>query len=596
MNFAEQVGDQLLEMGYTHCLFLAGGNVMHLVEACRTRFHMVPVVHEVSAVIAAEYFNESNQDGKRAFVVVTAGPGITNAMTGLAGAWLESRDVLLLGGQVKSADLATNGLRQLGIQEIDGVSIAAPITKASVRIERPIPMDRFRHLVESGRRGRPGPVFLEICLDAQAAPGSTGDEAPTPTAAAHDLSPGDLPAVWFEALAALRTAERPLILLGGGVSRATARSLRRRLESLGVPISVTWNAMDRLPSDSPVYAGRPNTWGMRWANLAIQQSDFIVALGSRLGLQQTGFAWQEFAPRARIVQVDLDSAELAKGRPRVEWRVQADANAAAESLTQSISPDPRWSQWRGFVAGLRAKLPLVEGSNLHDGPELVPQTFVEQLSAVMAQGDVLIPGSSGGAFTVAMQVFENKEDQIVVSNKGLASMGYGLSGAIGASLANPSRRVFLTEGDGGFAQNLQELGTVAINDLNLKIFLMSNRGYASIRMTQRNYFGGAYVGCDHESGLGLPDWGLLASAWGIPFAELTRDWTTNAAVLQLLDSPGPAMFSVPVSPEQAYWPKIGSRVLPDGSMASAPLHMMSPELPEELARECMPYLIEGEHS
>ena len=212
----------------------------------------------------------------------------------------------------------------------------------------------------------------------------------------------------------------------------------------------------------------------------------------------------------------------------------------------------------------------------------------------MAEGDVLIPGSSGGAFTVAMQVFQNKDGQTVVSNKGLASMGYGLAGAIGACLANPTRRVVLTEGDGGFAQNLQELGTVAINALNLKIFVMSNRGYASIRMTQRNYFSGAYVGCDQDTGLGLPDWARLAAAWDLPFRELSRDWLTDREALGLLEQQGPALFVVPVSPEQSYWPKIGSRVLPDGSMASAPLHMMSPDLPEHLATECMQYLTEGE--
>ena len=210
MIFAQQLCDQLVEMGYTHCMFVAGGNVMHLVEACRTRFHMVPVIHEVTAVIAAEYFNESHQEGKKAFAVVTAGPGLTNAMTGLAGAWLESRDVLVIGGQVKSADLAANGVRQMGIQEVDGVSIAAPVTKTSVRIERPIPMAQFRGLVESGSDGRPGPVFLELCLDAQAAPAL--DEGPALTMGTGGGTAGtaEWPVAWFDALAALKDAKRPL--------------------------------------------------------------------------------------------------------------------------------------------------------------------------------------------------------------------------------------------------------------------------------------------------------------------------------------------------------------------------------------------------
>ena len=299
-------------------------------------------------------------------------------------------------------------------------------------------MPEWRELVESGRKGRPGPVFLEICLDAQAAPAldAAGSREP---GRGSTVEAGDMPAAWVSALAALSEAERPLILLGGGVSRAVVKDLRPSLEALGIPVALTWNAMDRLPFDSPVYAGRPNTWGMRWANLAIQQSDLIVALGTRLGLQQTGFAWQEFAPKARIVHVDLDAAELTKGRPRVEWKVEGDADRALASLVGTVPPDPRWESWLGFVRGLAQKLPLVEEVNLIEGPELVPQMFVTQLSDVMAEGDVLIPGSSGGAFTVAMQVFTNKVGQTVVSNKGLASMGYGLAGAIGACLANPDQ-------------------------------------------------------------------------------------------------------------------------------------------------------------
>jgi acetolactate synthase-1/2/3 large subunit len=572
---------------------------MHLVEACRTRFRMVPVVHEVSAVIGAEYFNECSTDGSRAFAVVTAGPGLTNALTGMAGAWLESRDVLVLGGQVKSEDLARNGIRQMGLQEVDGVSIAATVTKRALRIERPIPMAQFRALVGSGREGRPGPVFLEICLDAQAAPvdGSAGDES---VQGLGHAGPGDPPGhpaappeAWNEALQALDAAHRPMILLGGGVSRRMADLVRSDLEQLGIPVAVTWNACDRLPADSPVYAGRPNTWGMRWANLAIQQCDLLITIGTRLGLQQTGFAWQEFAPLARIAQVDIDQAELDKGRPRVEWKVRWDADAALTDVASRANASDRWRSWVGFVRDLRGCLPLVEDANLHEGPEVVPQQFVAELSDVLDGDDILIPCSSGGAFTVAMQVFANKAGQIVVGDKGLASMGYGLAGAVGASLAHPARRVVLTEGDGGFAQNLQDLGTVAVNNLRIKIFLMSNQGYASIRMTQRNYYSGAYVGCDRASGLGLPDWGRLASAWDIPFARLDRSWARDRRVQELLDSDGPALFEVPVSPEQMYWPKIASRVRPDGSMVSAPLHMMSPPLPHDLAVRCLPYLPEG---
>jgi len=209
---------------------------------------------------------------------------------------------------------------------------------------------------------------------------------------------------------------------------------------------------------------------------------------------------------------------------------------------------------------------------------------------VLTPKDVLVPCSSGGASTVLMQAFRQKLGQVVINDKALASMGYGLSGAIGAALANPSRRTVLVEGDGGFAQNLQELGTVRIQDLNLKIFIYANEGYASIRMTQRNYFGGSYVGCDVQTGLGFPDWLALFGAYRIPARQLDPAAPFDVDTLALMDAPGPAAFIVPIDPEQTYFPKITSRVTPTGTMESNPIHLMSPDLPADLTARVMPHL------
>ena len=587
MKYSDLMADQLRGMGYTHCFFLAGGNIMHLVESCRTRSRMVPVIHEVAAVIGAEYFNECAEPGQRAFALVTAGPGLTNAVTGIAGAWLESRELLVLGGQVKAEDLATGGIRQRGIQEIDGVELVSSITKAAVRLATPLPVEALRDLIERGREGRPGPVFIEVCLDVQAA--SVADQPPAPVSQVAPAPP--LPAIWTQALQATQEAQRPLLLLGAGVSRRTARELRPALESLGIPVAVTWNAFDRMPTDSAIYAGRPNTWGMRWSNIVLQQCDMLLAIGTRLGLQQTGFAWQQFAPLARIAQVDIDPAELVKARPMVEWPVLGDAGEALRNALGTLAPRDEWASWRDFVAATRAALPLVEAVNVTGSPHVVPQQFVADLAAVMADDEVLIPSSSGGAFTVAMQVFENKPDQIVISNKALARTEYGQDGPIGASLAHPDRRVVLTEGDGGFAQNVQDLGTVAVNGLRIKMFVMSNGGYASIRMTQRNYFDRSYVGCDAATGLGMPDLERLAAVWNVPFHRVNRGWTEDPQFRELFDAPGPALFEVPVDVEQPYWPKIGSRVTPEGSMVSAALHLMSPDLDPSTSESVMPYLL-----
>jgi acetolactate synthase-1/2/3 large subunit len=373
-----------------------------------------------------------------------------------------------------------------------------------------------------------------------------------------------------------------------------------RLHELGVPIATTWNAADRIAADDPLYFGRPNTWGMRYANILLQQSDFILALGTRLGMQQTGFNWKQFGPIARIVQVDVDDAELRKGHPRIDLGVCGDAAVFLELLIEELAKkasddgaDKSWSDWLAFGEKVRNALPLADPLNVHAPNFIDPFEFALELSSSCSDSDVIVPCSSGGAFTTMMQAFQQRAGQVIVTNKGLASMGYGLSGAIGAALARPQSRTVLVEGDGGFAQNLQEVGTVAAQGLNLKMFILSNEGYASIRMTQRNYFDGAYMGCDIRTGLGLPDWETLFEAFGVPVVVLDPKTLFAGRVRELFDQEGPAAFVVPVDPDQTYYPKITSRITESGTMESAPLHVMYPELDGVLMNNVMPYLTRG---
>lgn len=589
MKYSELVMAWLTELGYTHCFFVAGGNSMHLLDGARQTMTCIPVVHEVAAGIATEYFNEQARASgrpERAFAMVTAGPGLTNILTAMAGAYLESRDLLVLGGQVKSTDLAGPTLRQRGIQEIDGVALAGPVSVRSVRIEQPVDQRTFTGWVQQGTEGRMGPVFIEFCLDAQAAP-VDADSLRTGRAPAE---PSMASAAPVEALtAALGSARRPVLLLGGGVSRPAVAAALPRLRELALPTMTTWNGADRLGADEAIYAGRPNTWGQRAANVLLQQADLVLALGTRLGLQQTGFNWQQFAPLATVVQVDIDPAELAKGHPHVDIPWAGDADAALGLIAEASAGLAGWADWLAECQRARTLLPNAEEANQHADGYLDPFRFVGALSIACTPDDVIVPCSSGGAFTVMMQAFEQKTGQSVITDKGLASMGYGLSGAIGAALAAPGRRVVLVEGDGGFMQNCQELATVAVNKLPLKIFIFSNEGYASIRMTQRNYFGGSYLGCDTRTGLGFPDWAQLAGAFGLQHLELVAGLDTPGFA-ELFGSDEPAFFSVPIDPEQTYFPKITSRVTATGSMESNPLHLMSPDLPVELASRVLHYL------
>ena len=584
MKYSDQIADWLIKLGYTHCFYVGGGNIMHLIESLSKKLTCVPVINEVAAGIAAEYFNETSI-GTKALAMVTAGPGLTNIVTAVAGAYLESRELLVIGGQVKTADLARGVLRQRGIQEIDGVSIVQPITVKSVLVDEPISFDAFKSIVLHDGVYRPGPVFIEIPIDIQARvvefttpkTNNLGAELPK-------ISLGDIAGVVNK----INHAKRPAILLGGGINRRTAKHLKDKLSQLSIPILTTWNAADRIPFDQHNYMGRPNTWGQRSANLVMQQADLLIAVGTRLGMQQTGFNWQNFIPNGYVIQIDIDKAELEKGHPKIDLGLFGDANTFLKDLLDQKIDDH--SEWLTYARSIRNAIPLVEDVNKTASGFLSPYHFAQMLSSVCSETDVVIPCSSGGAFTIMMQTFEQKGDQKIVTNKGLASMGYGLSGAIGAAIANPNSRTVLVEGDGGFSQNLQEIGTAAINELNLKIFVFDDSGYASIRATQRNYFGGSYVGCDRSTGLGLPNWEKLFAAWDVPVMRLNKDFTEDVKFRAMFDSDGLAAFIVPVDPEQTYFPKITSRITENGSMESNPLHKMTPDLSEEQYLKVSKYL------
>jgi acetolactate synthase-1/2/3 large subunit len=587
MKYSDLLADWLVELGYTHCFFLAGGNIMHLLESCSRKFTCIPVVHEVAAGIAVEYFNEV-AGGPRAFAMVTAGPGLTNIVTAMAGAYLESRELLVLGGQVKVADLARGAVRQRGIQEVDGVDIARPVTVASKLMAQLIDQKTFVQWSQAGSVGRKGPVFLEIPLDVQGAPVDR-DELDVKRPFATDNGFLTIPAETLERIMRmLREAKRPVILLGGGILRTTAAAVMDKLAVLGVPVMTTWSGFDRIPTQHPCYFGRPDTWGQRSANILMQQADLLVALGARLGLQETGFNWQQFIPVGKVVQVECDERELTKGHPRVDLPVCGDANVALEYLAASRLGD--YAEWIEFCREVRGLISLNDPGNRTAGGYVSPYDFFLRISELCVSSDVMVPCSSGSANTVAMQTFQHKRGQICFNDGGLASMGYGLSGSIGAAVAAGGRRTVLVEGDGGFTQNLQELGTVREQKLNLKIFIFDDHGYASIRMTQSNYFGGRYVGCDIETGLGMPKWEPLFAAYDIPMMRIGPAFEEDAEFLARFNANGPSAFIVKIDPKQTYFPKISSRVTAAGSMESNPLHRMTPDLDTDLEAKVFRYL------
>lgn len=575
IKYSDQLGKWLQAAGYTHYFYVGGGNIMHLTESLSRFLTGVPVVHEVAAGIAAEYYNEIAAP-KKALALVTAGPGLTNIVTALSGAYLESRELLVIGGQVKTSDLANGQVRSRGIQEVDGVALVESTTKVSRRLLAPVGPDEFTDIISATWTPRKGPVFLEIPLDVQAKM-VTEEEFLAP--AAPEL-PVASEAQLKEIVGLYEQAERPILLVGGGVTHSTAADMRETLSDRMVPVMTTYNGADRIGGEDPSYLGRPNTWGQRSANIVLQKADLIIALGTRLGMQQTGFNWQEFGRDAKIVHVDIDPGELEKGHPVTDIALAVDADDLFRRFVASSLPAK--TNWLRDAQAIRAAIPRIEDVNVTGESYISPYDFIVRLEELTKSDDLIIPCSSGSAFTLTMQLYRQKFGQRVVTNKSLASMGYGLSGAIGAAIAGDGKRTILIEGDGGFAQNLQELGTAQINRLNLKIFIFHDQGHASIRMTQRSYFNGRYLGCDGQSGLGLPNWERVFTAWDVPSMVLPLDFEETESFQQLFEEPGPAAFIVPIDPEQTYFPKISSRITESGSMESNPIDRMSPDLPEEI--------------
>ena len=594
VKYSDVLIDDLVRLGYTHCFFVGGGNVMHLLESARTRMECVAVVHEVSAGIAAEYFNVAmRESGKKAVAIVTAGPGLTNIVTAIGAAWLESRELLVIGGQARTEFLSRGTVRQIGHQEIDGVGITKAITKASIRVEKPMTFEELKAFTEISSTGRKGPVFLELCLDVSAtyveeASTDVTFEATKATTPDASLDSQILGKLW-------RESQRPLLLVGQGLDYKTFTAQREKLNGLNLPTATSWNAADYLSFEDPLYAGRPNTYGMRWANAVIQQTDLLVVVGARLGLQQTGFNWEEFAPLATVIHVDIDPLELEKANPGSDVKVLGDANKIFQPLLETFASQSKIvsQEWLDYIQTIKSALPVNEASNQMFEDFVNPFEFMDELSDMLNEESVVIPCSSGGSYTTVMQGYRQTQGQLLTNDKGSASMGYGLAGAIGTSIALPEKRVVLLEGDGGFAQNLSEVGTVANRSLNLKMLVFSNGGYASIRLSQKAYFAGNYIGCDAETGVGLPNWNEFFDAYGIPSVTLSGSLKDSAEAQEILNSDGPGAIILNVSKEQPFYPKLTSRIFPDGSMKSNPIHLMFPPLDKSVADEVFAHLPES---
>lgn len=588
MKLSDYVMDAIAAAGVRHIFMLPGGGNMHLVDSLgrQPNLDYVCNLHEQGCAIAADAYGQyTNNLG---VAMVTTGPGGTNALTGVAAAWLDSTPTLFLSGQVKRADLsAGTGVRQTGFQEVDLVSMVRPITKFATLVEEP---DQIRRVMEeaisTATTGRPGPVWVDIPLDVQAAkidPEALAGYEPEPTEV-----PADLEKDVAASLTILENAKRPIILVGNGVRLADAIGpFRRLVDQLGVPVLTTWKAADFLPEDHPLYVGRPGSIGQRAANFAQQTSDAILILGARLDAGQTGYNHENFARHARKVMIDIDPNELSKMRFDIDVEIECDAGKVIAEFLRQLGEHPRErpSDWLAQCAQWRDTYPVVL-SAFHERTGAVDlYVLIDRLAQSTNADDIIVPGSSGACSEVVMQAFQVTEGQRILNSQGLGAMGFGIAAAIGACLASGGRRTITVDGDGGFHMNTQELETVRRLDLPIKFFVLNNQGYASIRATQRNHFDGHFVASDESSGLTLPVTAKLAEAFGIPSWIVDDHDQLEKTIDEAFRHPGPALVEVILDRDQATSPRLTSRQLPDGTMVSSPLEDLWPFLDrDELKR------------
>lgn len=579
IKVADYILNFLVDHGVTDLFMVSGGGIMHLVDAVGRQpgLRYWCNYHEQASAAAAEGWAKLNR--RPCACLATVGPGGVNLLSGVAGAWVDSVPMIVLTGQVRReimADYARQ--RQKGPQEGDLAGLASHVTKRAVTLLDPrqvrVELEKAWHAATSGR---PGPVWLDVPLDVQAAEVDPAD-LPTwrpPAPAAQDPDPV------AKVAALLAASRRPLALAGNGVAWAGAGDLFRTfLDRTGLPALLTHTAKDLLPEDHPRNQGCFGPLGQRRANFALQSADLLLSLGSGLCLAKSGFNQAGFGPRARKVLVDLDPGQL--DQIPADLRIQADAKAFLEALLAALGPDglaPR-TAWLEACADWKAAYPTLEAQHLEPTPWVNTYRFMDRLSEHMGPRDVLVTGN-GMDVVSFIQSFRMKAGQRAIQNGNWGAMGWDLPLTVGAAAARPGQRVVLVTGDGSFQWNVQELLTVGSHRLPVAIFLFNNEGYATIRGTQNAYFDGRFVGAGPGSGVANPRFEPLAQAYGLAYRRLDPAGDLDEAIAQVLEGPLPCLCEVPVAPEQAISPKASSFRRPDGTMESRPLEDMAPFLPRE---------------
>jgi acetolactate synthase I/II/III large subunit len=581
---ADVVADILTANKIEHVFMVTGGGAMHLNDALggHPDLKYVSCHHEQTCSMAADAYFRLNR--KLACVNVTTGPGGTNAITGVFGAWTDSIGMVVISGQVKWETLVRNydlPLRQLGDQEVDIIKMVESITKYSVIIKDPKTIKyHLEKAIYLASNGRPGPVWIDIPIDIQASLVNPEELISfDPIKEGFVNSRNNLSRVVEEVLEKISKAERPVIMVGGGIrASGTHSEFIDFAERLGVPVVTCWNAHDVMHDDHKLYAGRPGSIGTRSGNFTVQNSDCVLILGSRLNIRQISYNYKSFARAAFKIMVDVDEAELKKPTLSIDLPVNADLNDFfREANKLSIKTNPTHESWLNWCKIRLAKYPACLPEYWQNNKTVNPYCFVDTLFSKLKESDIVVTGD-GTACVVTFQAAKIKKNQRLFTNSGCASMGFDIPAAIGAHFASNNERLICIAGDGSIQMNLQDLQTLVTYKIPVTIFVLNNKGYHSIRQTQHSFFKGHVVGCGEESGLNFPEMEKIAYAYGIPFFRIENHGQLINSLDHVLEENKLKICEIMLDLDQAFSPKLSSRKLPDGKMVTSPLEDMAPFL------------------
>lgn len=595
IKVSNYISSFLVENGISHAFTVTGGGAMHLNDALGHQKGLQCIYnhHEQACAIAAEAYARIHN--RIAALCVTTGPGGTNTITGVVGGWLDSIPMLVLSGQVRYDTTARSTglpLRAMGDQEFDIVMAVSCMCKYSEMVIDP---NRIRYCLEKAlylaAHGRPGPAWLDIPLNVQGAYVET-DDLPgfDPSECVQAVpSPISEDAIQ-EMLAKIRSAKRPVFYPGNGVRIAGAYDVFQRVAAkLNIPIVTCWDSIDLIATDDPLYVGRGGIMGDRPGNFAVQNSDLVFAIGNRLSIRQVGYNHKAWAREAYVIMVDIDEAELKKPSLHVDLPLCADARDCLTKLDAALPDKPLFvgEEWLARCRTWKEKYPVVLPKHYKEDACANVYAFIHELSSRLPEGRITVVGN-GSACVVGSHGYVIKNNQRFIINSAIASMGYDLPAAIGACIASDRQQIICVTGDGSLQMNIQELQTIIHHRLPIKLFVINNGGYHSIRQTQSNFFGPPLVGIGEDSGdLSFPSLEKLSWAYGYPYHAIRSNGDLPKVLHDVLSAEGPVICEVFVTRTQVFEPKSATKRLPDGTLVSAPLEDLAPFLPDEELEENM---------